>query len=420
MNNWFYKICLVLLLVSLEVAMVELSFIISVLISLLIFRKHISGKLVVLIILLFALFLIGMITVFNPENDYYHFIKDVIYFLRPITVLTAVYFLVMRMKDRHAFFNMIVLLGFLYAGNHVFRILAHLPNIQPDVTILRNSFGRYNHIESLAVIIVICIRDLQLKRTRYKIVYQGMVGLLFLSYLLYFSRTMILVTLMVCLAYYGFLKLNRRGLIALAFFAVFAGISGYFISQYNPPEDSTNMFDGFVLKIKNSYAETFSLDNVNVYDLDRRSLWKRWRAYESSVVLKEVDQQKKWLTGEGFGSTIDIGFEAFLGGDWTRNISLTHSGFAYVYLKTGILGILVYLLIPLYLYSFAYFGNGRSANIKYNNLLVGVAFYILITTFVVTGLYKPYDMALVLAGAVFALKELDNRENRDTGHQGDT
>lgn len=420
MNNWFYKICLVLLLVSLEVAMVELSFIISVLISLLIFRNHISGKLVVLIMLLFALFLIGMITVFNPENDYYHFIKDVIYFLRPITVLTAVYFLVMRMKDRHAFFNMIVLLGFLYAGNHVFRILAHLPNIQPDVTILRNSFGRYNHIESLAVIIVICIRDLQLKRTRYKIVYQAMVGLLFLSYLLYFSRTMILVSLMVCLAYYGFLKLNRRGLIALAFFAVFAGISGYFISQYNPPEDSTNMFDGFVLKIKNSYAETFSLDNVNVYDLDRRSLWKRWRAYESSVVLKEVDQQKKWLTGEGFGSTIDIGFEAFLGGDWTRNISLTHSGFAYVYLKTGILGILVYLLIPLYLYSFAYFGNGRPANIKYNNLLVGVAFYILITTFVVTGLYKPYDMALVLAGAVFALKELDNRENRDTGHQGDT
>jgi hypothetical protein len=420
MNKWFYKIALIVLLVSLEMAMVELSFLISTLIVLLLFRDRISGKAVVVILLLFVLFLIGMIPVFKPENDYYHFIKDVIYFLRPITVLLAVYFLVMRMKDRHAFFNMVVLLGFLYAGNHVFRILAHLPNIQPDVTILRNSFGRYNHIESVAVIIIICIRDLQLKRTRYTIVYKAMVGLLFLSYLLYFSRTMILVTLMVCLAYYGFLKLNRRGLIAIGFFAVFAGISGYFISQYDPPEDSTNMFDGFILKIKNSYAETFSLDDINVYDLDRRSLWKRWRAYESSLVIKEVDQQRKWLTGEGFGSTIDIGFEAYLGGDWTRDISLTHSGFAYVYLKTGILGILVYLLIPLYLYSFAYFGDRKRKGVRYNNLLVGVAFYILITTFVVTGLYKPYDMAMVLAGAVFALKELDNRENRDTGNQGNT
>jgi hypothetical protein len=152
--------------------------------------------------------------------------------------------------------------------------------------------------------------------------------------------------------------------------------------------------------------------------MDRRVLWKHWRAYEAHMVYGEVDKEKQWLTGQGFGSTVDIGFEAKLDGEMTQHLSLTHNGFAYLYLKTGIFGMLIYLVMVLYLYSFAYTTQKEPLQVIGNNLLVGCAFYILISSFVVTGIFKPYDMATLLIGGAFALKQmkLENWNNRNKGN----
>jgi len=153
--------------------------------------------------------------------------------------------------------------------------------------------------------------------------------------------------------------------------------------------------------------------------LDRRVLWKHWRAYEAHMVYGEVDKEKQWLTGQGFGSTVDIGFEAKLDGEMTQHLSLTHNGFAYLYLKTGILGLVIYFLMVLYLYSFAYAPQERKLQKIGNNLLVACTFYILISSFVVTGIFKPYDMATLVIGGAFALKQM-KLENRNSRNEGDT
>ncbi|MBT8262783.1 MAG: hypothetical protein KJO05_08175 [Bacteroidia bacterium] len=420
MGQWFYKICLVVLIWSIQTANIELSFGIAAFVTLASFRTKLSSQALLLIIILFFLVIIGSISVFSPENDYYFFLKDLIYFTRPILVILAGYFLTMRFKNKMSFLNIIVLMGFYFAFVHALSFIIYFNIIPGHTSGIRNIFGRYNHVETAALLLIICVKDLPVKRSRYKFFYQAFVACLVLSFLLYMSRTMIMVVFVGSLAYYGYLKLNRKGTIALVSFMIVGAGFALFLQAYDPPTENPGVVDGLLLKIKNSVNESFSLGNINVQDLDRRELWKHWRAYEAFKVYQEIEAEKLWVTGQGFGSTVDIGFEARLDGELTQHLSLTHNGFAYLFLKTGVLGLLIYFVMILYLYSFSYSPRrGTMADIG-NNLLVATTFYILITSFVVTGIFKPYDMATLLIGAAFALKQLKPSEDSDTGDQRDT
>ncbi len=420
MGQWFYKICLVVLIWSLQRANIELSFGIAALVTLASFRTKVSSQAVLLIIILSFLVIIGSISVFSPENDYYFFAKDFIYFVRPILVILAGYFLTMRFSNKKTFLNIIVLMGFYFAFMHLLNFVIYFNIIPSHTSGIRNIFGRYNHVETVALLILICVKDLPVKRSRYKIFYQAFVVCLVVSFIMYISRTMFMVVLIGSLAYYGYLKLNRKGTIALVSFLIIGAGFALFLQAYEPATENPGIVDGFLLKIKNSASESFSLGNINVQDLDRRELWKHWRAYEAFKVYQEAEAENLWLTGQGFGSTVDIGFEARLDGELTQHLSLTHNGFAYLFLKTGVLGLIIYMVLILYLYSFSYSPRrGTLADIG-NNFLVATAFYILITSFVVTGIFKPYDMAALLIGAAFAFKQLKPREDSDIGNQGDS
>ena len=222
------------------------------------------------------------------------------------------------------------------------------------------------------------------------------------------------------MAYYGYLKLNQKSAMVLAGMLILGSISIAILSNYEPEKENGVVVDSFFAKLKNSFDESFSLKNVDVNSKDRRALWKHWRAYEAHMVYGEVDKEKQWFLGQGFGSTVDIGFEAKLDGEMTQHLSLTHNGFAYLYLKTGIFGLVIYFLMILYLYSFAYAHQKSKLQIIGNNLLVACTFYILISSFVVTGIFKPYDMATLVIGGAFALKQINNIESRNTRNKRDT
>jgi hypothetical protein len=420
MAQWFYKICLVVLIWSLQKANLELSFVVAVVVSILCFRKQLSGAAALFTLILFALVLLGSVTVFSPENDYYFFIKDLTYFLRPIFVVLAGYFITMRLDDKKSFLNIIVLMGFYFALMHLFKMAVNFTIIPSDTTRIRTYFGRYNHVETIALVILICVKELPMKRTRYKFFYQILVACLVLSFLLYFSRTMFMVVFLMVLAYYGYLKLNQKSAVVLGGLLIIGSFFVAYLSYYQPEVENGVVVDSFMSKLKNSFDESFSLKNVDINSKDRRVLWKHWRAYEAHMVYGEVAKDNLYWTGQGFGSTVDIGFEAKLDGEMTQHLSLTHNGFAYLYLKTGLLGLLVYMFMALYLYSFAYSPTKKSLPNLGNKLLVACTFYILISSFVVTGIFKPYDMATLLIGGAFAFKQLNSSEHRNHRNEGHT
>jgi len=405
MNQLTAKIGLVAIIIALWAESVELSFVVAFAVLLLHFNARISRGLSQIVLLILAMMAVGTLGIMTRQAGLYGFVKDVVYFLRPLTVMLATYYAVQRLKSKADFYNLIVLVGFGFALFHLLDIGIGLLRYRPNLQKFRELFGKLNHLEMVALFLIACIRDLPVKKTRYTLFYKLAVAALIGSFLLYFSRTMIVVLVLMILAYYGYLKLNARGavmgLILLAFGAGFA----FFLSQYEPDETQPQtVLTGFLAKIKNSYTETFEPIKFDTYLKDRRSLWPRWRAYEANLVLTEVDRERKWLQGKGFGSTVDAGFELRLNGEMIQHLPTVHNGVAYVYMKTGILGLLLYFTIFLVLYSYNYRTPEDQSQKSYHGVLVAAGFYMLAATMVVTGIFKPYMMVGFLIGGSFALK----------------
>jgi len=121
-------------------------------------------------------------------------------------------------------------------------------------------------------------------------------------------------------------------------------------------------------------------------------------------VVDEVDRQKKWIQGKGFGSTVDAGFELRLNGEMIQHLPTVHNGVAYVYMKTGLIGLLLYFIIFVVLYRYGYLNSKDQDQKSFNSVLVASGFYMLAATMVVTGIFKPYMMVGFLVGGSFALK----------------
>lgn len=407
MNQSITKISIVAIILSLWWESLELSFVIAFLVLLLNFRAKLSRGIFTVVFLMLLLTGIGFLGIFSAQ-DAYGFIKDLVYFTRPLLVMLATYFCVRKLDNKADFFNLIVLCGFGLAFIHLLQIGIGLLQYKPSLDKFRGLFGRLNHVEMIALFLVICIKQLPVKKSRFKIIYQFFVLCLAVSFMLYFSRTMMVVLLLMVISYFGYLKLNARGAIALVVLMIFAGGFAIFLNNYDPTKaEDSGIVNSFLAKMKNSYSEAFEPIEFDMYKQDRRELWPRWRAFEANLVFTQVDEEKKWIQGKGFGSTVDVGFEIRLDGEEIQHLPTVHNGMSYVYMKTGILGIILYLSIIGVLYLFYYKKEDHPNDLLYNRILVASAFYMFTASMVVTGIFKPYEMVTLLVGGVFALKQFD-------------
>ncbi|MDC0637385.1 hypothetical protein OAP25_01670 [Flavobacteriaceae bacterium] len=406
MNQLLTKSGLVAMILALWAESVELSFVVALVVLLWHFNGRLSQGLSQMAMLILALIAIGSLGLLSMQAGLYGFVKDLVYFLRPLTVLLATYYSVQRLDRKEDFYNLIVLAGFGFALFHLLDIGVGLLRYKPNLQKFRELFGKLNHVEMVALFLVACVKTLPVKKSRFKIIYQLCVAALIFSFLLYFSRTMIVVFFLMVLAYKGYLKLNARGAVMLSILAIVGAGFVFFLDQYDPTQvKEPTVASRFLEKVKNSYTEAFEPIKFDRYRLDRRELWPRWRAYEASLVLEEVDQERKWVQGKGFGSTVDVGFEVRLNGELMQHLPTVHNGITYVYMKTGLLGLLLYgsIILLLYLHSYRQASSQRTK--QYHNVLVAVGLYMLAASMVVTGIFKPYMMICYLAGGTFALKQ---------------
>ena len=406
MNQILTKIGLVSMILALWAESVELSFVVALVVLLWHFNGRLAKGMTQMAVLILGLIAIGSLGIFSMQAGLYGFVKDLVYFLRPLTVLLATYYSVQRLERKEDFYNLIVLVGFAFALFHLLDIGIGLLRYRPNLQKFRELFGKLNHVEMVALFLVTCIKTLPVKKSRYKIIYQFCVAALVISFLLYFSRTMMVVFFLMVLAYKGYLKLNARGAVMLSILAIVGAGFVFFLNQYDPTQvKEPTVASRFLEKVKNSYTEAFEPIAFDRYLLDRRELWPRWRAYEASLVLAEVDQERKWIQGKGFGSTVDVGFEVRLNGELMQHLPTVHNGDTYVYMKTGALGLVVYGLIILLLYLHSYKKTTSIQSKQYHSVLVAVGLYMLAASMVVTGIFKPYMMITFLAGGTFALKQ---------------
>lgn len=96
------------------------------------------------------------------------------------------------------------------------------------------------------------------------------------------------------------------------------------------------------------------------------------------------------ITGRGIGFLTDVGFYIKLGNNDLRYIPIFHNGYIFLLVKTGIIGLILYLTFLLRVINFA---NAMKSDHNINMLLtsrmtVGLTIILLITTVPISGLFN--------------------------------
>ncbi|OSY87021.1 hypothetical protein WH52_13225 [Tenacibaculum holothuriorum] len=352
---------------------------------------------------LVIIILIGIISALFNKPTTYDFIRDLIYFTKPLILILLGYFTARSINDWRIIIKTIIYLGFTYAIYHILHTIIFTDFSNTSVANIRKINGLSNVIEVYAIALVI----LGLKTPFFNVI-KGknsktiILTTLVLSFILYFSRTMFVSLIFLILGVLNYLKLNKKGLKYLAITAIFfIGLYAYLFSIEIKRNGDT--IDGFLYKLKIAPSEIFS-PKINLND--HAQLWDHWRAYEAYCAFQSLNQTPvSYFNGKGLGALVDLKFAAPLSSDGNiRYIPILHNGYVFVLYKTGIIGLILYLIFLVYLYYQAY-RKTKSIEVKtFGNILSATAFYLIFSSLIITGLYNLKEETAILLGVFLYLK----------------
>ena len=337
-----------------------------------------------------------------PGNRLYDILRDAWRFLAPAVYLLLGAWAMARIKRIETVLWITVLAGFSVAVVHLtdFVLDPSLLTIR-DVRDVRRIAGKGYHLVVIALVILLTVRRYGIRlATVSRPLRIFMLTVLALSFFLSFSRTLWGSLLILLTVTWGaMIRLDRRtGYVVAGGVIVLALASTIQITTSNSLEQK----DSFVEKVLISFREIAISDYEDISEI--HALWRGYEAYRG-VRTYAAGQPPELIVGRGFGTLVDVGLFLQLGDFQMRYVPLLHNGYVYVLVKTGIIGVLLYLAFFGMLFST---GRGFSHHVfgelrLLGRLLVGLAWLFLFTTLVVTGLYNRNDLigATLIGGALY-------------------
>ncbi|HSD14322.1 MAG TPA: hypothetical protein VLB74_06715 [Flavobacterium sp.] len=360
-------------------------------------QKSYSLPILKLVACFSAILGIALIVSFFNNVKPYNFIRDFAYILKPIFGLLVGY----QLCKNHI---KSPLKTAVYAG--LFIAVIHLSMVAYSLIVLgdrtmpdiRLHSGYYSDFEVYVVILLLFYKQFEIDLTRKQ--YLWFLTIIGLSSFLYLARTNFIQFVILYLAVKGYLKINERSIVVMSTLII-SVLIGYTAIYYYNPKRGGSVTEALLYKIKNAPIEPFKT-KIDVND------WKdfndNYRSYENILTVQQVTKKgtSAVFFGEGLGSSIDLKREVWLLSSYMRYIPFLHNGYMTVFLKSGLLGVLV-LLISIGLF----FVNKRTEIPLVNNvnlLFLGTGFFLIISYWVFMGFYFVPDSKSVFIGALFAFK----------------
>lgn len=381
------------------------------LVFILLFEKniHLKKSFLNMIVLFVCLLFIGFVVGLFGGYTSYDILRDFLHFSRPLLILLTGFLLIRKINDPNYFIRAVIYISLAFAIKHF--ILIGISDFEKGtIEEFRLLAGSGNFIEIIALIFLIVFNRKKLLNISVSL--KGiMILLIGLSIVLYFSRTMLLGFVVLLLSYYGYTILSRKAFEYSTLGIVLLGVlyASLFTIDLDPEKPG---IENFFYKIKNAPAEIFT--SPDRYDTNNhKEIFDKWRGYEAQMTLREMEGNKlNYVFGKGFGSLIDLGFKAPIGGeDGLQFIPHIHNGYIYVLFKTGIIGLFLYFLIVVSIYKKGYV---TSVNIKakqINRLISGLGVYFFITSIVISGLYNLEEISVFILGCFYALSQKHNQDS---------
>lgn len=212
--------------------------------------------------------------------------------------------------------------------------------------------------------------------------------LLFSSFALSYSRTEMVVFLVLTFAVLGYLHRVRGSAVIL----VTILISAYLIITTMGADDRSSTF---IAKSLRSFTEVKVSNYVDFEDITYN--WRGFETYRAIATYASGSTLQKMI-GQGFGSLVNLGITMNLAGTDYDQIPVIHNGYAYVLLKTGWLGILLYMVFYIKIIYRAVGLSNTSYILKKAQalLLLGSVLCLVVTMYVVGGPPEAHSSELVL------------------------
>lgn len=341
---------------------------------------------------LLAAFGVGLL--FSFRNNLSDILRDVFYFLNPVIfmLLGTLYARQMTLKS---FLLLIIYAGTFISLIYVLRTILLFGfsaiDLQQEV---RSVVGVGNTVTVLALLMLIfagkytLLETVQLSRWRYP-----MLGVNALALVFFGSRTYTGIFLLGLIAFaFPFLQRNFRRYAALGVVVVLMIIVLLTVSKDN----------FMVSKMLNSVSEVSVSSNA---ELDES--YENYRGFETFMAIQTYldGNVLEKITGAGLGKLIDLKIYVELVGTERRFIPVLHSGYAYILVKTGIVGILLFLLFLANVFKLVRKHQVQARLLGMMTITTVLALYF--ATFIVSGWFNMEFLLtiLILGGFIYYLQE---------------
>lgn len=397
-KNIFYQVLFVLCIVVPYFDNFELTFGVWSLSAAVTLCRSYSVELLKQIFCFTAILIIAAVVTLKHDYRLYYIIRDFTYLLKPILGLLIGYQICKRAQLDA--FRLIVITGVILAFLHFARLAnAVVFHHARSVIEIRMYSGYFSDFEIYALIILLFHRQFNLSfPPRLRMFFILVIAA---SSFMYLARTNFIQFFILYIALKGYLTINRRSIIVVSSLTV-AVLVGYSAILYVNPRRNGKGFEAFLYKVKIAPMEPFRT-KIN------RDNWKEfhdnYRSYENIMTVRQmtgVDTGTVFY-GKGLGSTVDLHRKMWLGNIQIQYISILHNGYMTVFLKSGLVGVLIFV-ISIYLLF-----KKRKTDIpivrNINRLMLGTGIFMIISAWVFMGLYFLVDTKAVLIGLFFCSRE---------------
>lgn len=383
----------------------ELTFAVWFITIFLTLRKKYATTLIHYAACFLSILMVAFIVSLFRDNPLYNIIRDITYLLKPILGLVAGYQLC-KFDSKRAL-NLIVYTGLIISIIHLMIItLAFIEYKTLTVNLIRKAGGYFSDYEIYTLLILIFYKNFQLNISKSKIrIFILIVGL---SSFLYLARTNFIQFFILYFGLKGYYKLNIRAIKVLLSTVLIVLIGYSIILSINPKRGGKGL-EAFLYKVKIAPIEPFK---TKIDKSDWKDFNDNYRSYENIIAVKQVSNNgmSAIIFGEGLGATLDLGRKVLSNdGEYVRHIPIVHNGYMTVFLKSGIVGVIILLYFLIIL--FKQKESKILLNNQINNLLIGTSVFLILSNWVFLGLYLKLDNKSILIGYLICLKIIVQKEN---------
>lgn len=341
---------------------------------------------------------IATLVTFSRDHEIYYILRDLTYVAKPIIGLLLGYQLCRSLGEKAL--KVVVYTGFVIAIYHIGMLVWGVLYFgAASVNDIRLRAGYFSDFE-VYVLILLIFKDrfsIEISRRHYWL----LLTIIGFSTFAYLARTNFIQFAILFIGMKGYYRLNRTSIVVITSFIMLTAI-GYSAIVYMNPKREGDGLEAFLYKIKIAPEEAFK---TRIHRDDWKDFNDNYRSYENIMTVRQMTAEG-WPTvifGKGLGSKVDLKQKVWLGDIQQRFISILHNGFMTVFLKSGLLGIVLLIISIRQLFYTRKTYDPVVRNI--NLLMIGTGWFMIFSLWVFMGYYFLADTKSVLIGLIIGYRE---------------